>query len=183
MGRWREKAAVKVNPEELFSVTCPCRKEGEAQTGSVPHHTMHLASTEWPKWARRVGLCLSLVLVQPWHRATRWSACRSWRWMCFHMWSEDTCQKMGDANKRLPILMPTYMHHRACIVSNTISVISLQRMGFSSLDSFLADKRRLFYLVPVSVICIPKGWTDKPYWKSSEELPFQVSRKEEQSTL
>lgn len=148
-----------------------------------------MAPTIWCIWPAqngpnerlRVGLCLSLVLVQPRHRATRWSPCRSWRWMCFHMCLEDTCQKMGDANKRLPVLMPTCMHHRACIVSNTVSAISLQRTGFSSLVFWQIKPGCFIYCQFQSSASLKDGQSN--YWKSSEELPFQVSRKEEQSAL
>lgn len=77
------------------------------------------------------------------------------------MWSEDTCQQIGDANKRLPVSMPIYIYCRAHIISNAASIISLQRMDSSSLASFFsANSSRVnqdvFFSLPAPAICVAK---------------------------
>lgn len=50
----------------IIFLTDPCRKEGEPQAGTVSQQRTS------PSQHLRAGLCTSLVLAQPWHRAPRW---------------------------------------------------------------------------------------------------------------
>lgn len=98
----------------------------------------------------------------------------------FHMRSQSTCHEMGDANKRLPELIPISKQHRMHISSNAASIVSLQRLDFSSLGSFfstaVADKTRMLFhcwLQPsVSLSMCSQILLEVP-----RGTPFQVSRK------
>lgn len=160
MGQWRERAAVKVNPEELFSVTCPCRKEGKAQTGSVPHHMMHLASTKWPKWTPK-GRAVPLLGAGT--APAQSNTMVPMQVMEMNVFShvfgrympENGRCKSKAASTDAYLHAPQSMH---CLQHCFCHITAENGFFFSS---FLADKTRLFYLLPVSVICIPKGWAVK----------------------
>lgn len=120
----------------LVQSLAPREKMGSPESAACPTTCCFWPAQNCPGGHLRAGLCTSLVLREPCAGNQASPPHRAMEVNVFRVWWEDPCQQTGDANERLPVPMPSYMHHRACIISKATCIISLQKMGFSSLAIF-----------------------------------------------